>query len=157
MAKTSIYLPDDLAEQARGYGIPVSEVAQAAVRQAVRAAQLKESVMTDISAVAERLHATRVAAAEAVEAEAARVRQEGARWAREQASAADLGYVVSYRERAVDDYRTPGSLFDYALGRGFKGFPMRPSDANWNEFQAGAREVWEAVQPLLAEIDETPR
>src|SRR5258706_455327 len=57
MAKTSVYLPDELAEQARAYGVPVSEVAQAAVRQAVRAAQIEESVMTEISAGAERLQA----------------------------------------------------------------------------------------------------
>ena len=35
MPKTSIYVPDDLAELVRHYGLSVSEVAQAALREAV--------------------------------------------------------------------------------------------------------------------------
>jgi hypothetical protein len=35
MPKTSIYVPDDLAEMVRHYGLSVSEVAQAALREAV--------------------------------------------------------------------------------------------------------------------------
>ena len=63
MAKTSIYLPDDLAELVRAHGIPVSEIVQRALRQAVLEAQIKEDVMTDIQAVADRLRADREAQA----------------------------------------------------------------------------------------------
>lgn len=37
MAKTSVYLPDDLAEQVRELEIPISEVTQTALRQEVAA------------------------------------------------------------------------------------------------------------------------
>jgi post-segregation antitoxin (ccd killing protein) len=35
MPKTSIYVPDDLAELVHHYGLSISEVAQAALREAV--------------------------------------------------------------------------------------------------------------------------
>ena len=53
--KTSIYLPDDLAGQVRAHGISISEVTQAALRRAVRVAVIRDSVVADIQAVAERL------------------------------------------------------------------------------------------------------
>jgi post-segregation antitoxin (ccd killing protein) len=57
--KTSIYLPDDLAEQVRAHGIPMSEVVQAALRQAVAEAeaiaQAKAQVMPDIEVAVVRL------------------------------------------------------------------------------------------------------
>jgi post-segregation antitoxin (ccd killing protein) len=159
MAKTSVYLPDELAEQARAYGIGVSEVAQVAVRQAVRAAQIRASVMTDISAVAERLQATRVADAQAGRAKADKVRQHGVEWARRLATAAELEYVVGYAG-PVDRYLTPTSLVFYASGErhrasGSSGIvPCRPVDQHWPDFLDGVREVWAAVQPLLTAIDQ---
>ncbi|HXP19087.1 MAG TPA: hypothetical protein VN840_05505 [Streptosporangiaceae bacterium] len=161
MAKTSVYLPDELAEQARAYRIPVSEVARAAVRQAVRAAQVRESVMTDISAVAERLRATRIAEAQAGQAKAAKVREHGVEWARRLATAAELEYVAEYAGPA-DRYLTPTSLVFYASGERHRSnasaiVPCRPGDRYWPDFLAGVREVWDAVQPLLAPIDEGPQ
>jgi hypothetical protein len=158
MAKTSVYLPDDLAERARAYGIGVSEVAQAAVRQAVRAAQVRESVMTDISAVAERLQATRIADVQAAQAKAAKVRGHGVEWARRLATAAELEYVAAYAGPA-DRYLTPTSLVFYASGERHRSnaagiVPCRPADQYWTDFLAGVREVWDAVQPLLTAIDE---
>lgn len=154
MAKTSVYLPDDLAEQARAYSIPVSEVAQRAVREAVRAAQIKESVMTDISAVAERLMATR--AAEASAGPAPKARAHGSEWAKRHASAAELEYAVAYGGPR-EHFLVPTSLMIYELearhGSGAS-VPCRPGDPFWADFQAGAREVWDAVQPLLAGSDE---
>jgi hypothetical protein len=167
MAKTSIYLPGDLAEQVRAHGIPVSEVAQAALRQAVKAAEIKENVMTDIRAVAERLRVNRGEVTEADRARAAKARAYGDKWARTTASADDLGYVVVYDD-APEDFSTPISLVAFVSGEhqrehragggiglpGPSGMPLGPVDRYWPEFQAGAREVWNAVLPLLSEMDE---
>ena len=109
MAKTSIYLPDDLAEQVRAHGIPVSEVAQVALRKAVKDAEIKENVMTDIKAVAERLRAERGEFSEADRARAAKARAYGDKWARTTASADDLGYVATYSD-PPEDFRTPISI-----------------------------------------------
>lgn len=165
MAKTSIYLPDDLAEQVRAHGIPVSEVAQDALRRAVRDAEIKENVMTDIRAVAERLRADRGEVTETDRARAAQARAYGDKWARTSASADDLGYVVIYDDDP-EDFNTPASLVVFvssenqrehraAGGTGLpgpSGMPLRPGDRYWPEFRAGAREVWDAVLPILAEL-----
>jgi post-segregation antitoxin (ccd killing protein) len=153
MAKTSIYLPDDLAEQVRAHGIPVSEVAQAALRQALKDIQLKEDAMTDLQAVAERLRDTRRQAAEKSQAEDQRVHDMGAKWARIRATAADLEYVATFDGEA-DAFHVPDSLFYLIMDDAWKDVPRRPGADRWAHFQAGAREVWEAVQPLLIELDD---
>jgi hypothetical protein len=160
MAKTSVYLPDELAAQARACGIPVSEVAQQAVRQAVRAAQIKESAMTDIGAVAERLNETRIAAAEEKLARRDRTYEAGVQWARRTATAAELEYVATY-DGPGDEYRMPSTIYNLVMSTRNGGSvsawgpePAGPADDRWEFFQAGAREVWEMVQPLLAAMDE---
>jgi len=149
MAKTSIYLPDDLAEQVRAHGIPVSEVAQTALRQAVRDIKLKEDAMTDMQAVAERLLDTRRKATEESQAEDQRVHGMGVKWARVRATAADLEYVATFDGKA-DDFHAPESLIYTVIERGWAKMPHHPGNDRWAHFQAGTREVWEAVQPLLA-------
>lgn len=167
MAKTSIYLPDDLAEQVRAHGIPVSEVAQVALRKAVKDAEIKENVMTDIKAVAERLRAERGEFSEADRARAAKARAYGDKWARTTASADDLGYVATYSD-PPEDFRTPISIVAFvssenqrehraAGGIGIpasSGMPTGPGDRYWSDFRIGALEVWKAVVPLLTEMDE---
>jgi post-segregation antitoxin (ccd killing protein) len=167
MAKTSLYLPDDLAEQVRAHGISISEVAQAALRQAVKDARIKENAMTDLQAVAERLHATRATAIEAERARAAAARAYGIKWARTAASADDLEYVVGYSDAPEDFYRPP-SLVPFvsaeneralraADGTGLplpSDVPAGPDDRYWLDFRLGALEVWNAVAPLLIELEE---
>jgi hypothetical protein len=147
MAKTSIYLPDDLAEQVRAHGIPVSEVAQAALRQAVRAAEIKENAMTDIQAVADRLKGIIAEQAKVEQDKAERIRGHGTEWAREDADARELEYVATYDGPAAD-FLLPTSMVFFTPGKEVPGGPDRPY---WSDFQAGAREVWEAVRPLLIE------
>src|SRR5260370_2000175 len=96
MAKTSIYLPDDLAEQVRARGIPVSEVAQAALRQAVKEAELKENMMTDIHAVAERLSETQRQARDKSGSGNPRIREEGREFGRTLAAPDVLACVHSF-------------------------------------------------------------
>ena len=170
MAKTSLYLPDDLAEQVRAHGISISEVAQTALRQAVKNAKIKENVMTDIQAVAERLHATRVDDIAAEAAREAKARAYGASWARTTATADDLEYVVTYADDP-DDFNTPLSLVSFvsdeksrehraAGGTGLpgpSGVPLRPGDPYWQDLRAGARDVWNAVVPLLAQLEQHER
>lgn len=149
MAKTSIYLPDDLAEQVRAHGIPISEIVQRALRQAVHEAQIKEKVMTDIQAVAERLklqqekdsEAARLADATA----AANARALGATWAQTTATAEEIKYVATYDGHA-SDYRAPMSLF-LSSPTSYTG----PTREHWADLQDAVREIWEQVKPLLAE------
>jgi post-segregation antitoxin (ccd killing protein) len=157
MAKTSIYLPDDLAEQVRAYGISISEAAQAALRQAVKTAQLRENSMTDIQAVAERLRETRRQDAAHERELDDKARAFGVEWASQSATAAELEYVTTY-DGPDEDYSTPMSLIKHGVGPGVmvwsEARPARPGDTRWAQFRAGAREVWEGVKPLLMEIDE---
>src|SRR5215469_13171723 len=51
MPKTSIYLPDELAREVRAYRISVSEVSQAALRQAVSEARDKEKLMDSMTEI----------------------------------------------------------------------------------------------------------
>lgn len=146
MAKTSVYLPDDLAEQVRAHAIPVSEVAQRALWQAVREAQIREDPMTDAEAVAERLNATRTAAAASKQAEAGRIRELGREWGRKSATAEDLEYVANW---AAGDYHLPFSLISFMGGPGRHRLPSNPKTPHWADFQAGACEVWESVKPFL--------
>jgi post-segregation antitoxin (ccd killing protein) len=148
MAKTSIYLPDDLAEQVRAHGIPVSEVAQAALRKAVREAELKENLVTDIQAVAERMRGLQRAADEEAQAETERVHSLGVKWAREEASAEALQYVAEWDRARYSGIFRPMATMTFGSG-----YPDSPRDPMWDYFQAGAREVWEVVKPLLADLD----
>ena len=149
MAKTSIYLPDELAEQVRAHGIPVSEVAQAALRQAVKDAQIKENLMTDIQAVAERMRGLQRDADEQARAEAEYVRSLGVKWAQETASAEALQYVAEWdNDRPADTFQSMATM-TYGAG-----YPGSPKGQHWAEFQAGAREIWEQVRPLVVGIDE---
>jgi post-segregation antitoxin (ccd killing protein) len=153
MAKTSLYLPDDLAEQVRAHGISISEVAQAALRQAVKTAEIKENVMTDLQAVAERLHATRAEEIEAERARKAKARAYGIQWARTAASARDLEYVVIYSD-APEDFTTPRSLVMFGSLENRSGVPIAPDDRYWLDFRRGAIDIWNAVVPLLDELAE---
>jgi post-segregation antitoxin (ccd killing protein) len=109
MAKTSIYLPDDLAEQVRAHGIPVSEVAQDALRRAVREAEIKENAMTDIQAVADRMKGISAERAKTEQTKAERIRGYGIEWAREDADAAELEYLATYDGPAAD-FMLPTSI-----------------------------------------------
>jgi post-segregation antitoxin (ccd killing protein) len=147
MAKTSIYLPDDLAEQVRKHGISISEVTQEALRRAVERAQMKENVMTGIDAVAERLRGT-------IDEEERQHREEGREdgiaWAREYATARELEDMASYDGSggAFQDH----SLVDFLSskdGQNYVSIRVEIEDPYWGGFIDGAGEVWEAVRKRI--------
>jgi hypothetical protein len=123
-----------------------------------------ESPMTDLEAVAERLRGTRAADAEAEASLAAKARAYGAKWARMSATAAELEYLAAI-DPADEAAQVPVSLVIFMSsehdrehrlsGRegmpGPSGLPGGPSDRYWPDLLEGAREVWEAVEPLLSQ------
>lgn len=84
-------------------------------------------------------------------AEAGRVRELGREWARKSATADELDYVARY-SGPEEGYLLPTTLIMFMGGAGH--VPTSPSSRNWEHFQAGARDVWEEVKPLLAELDD---
>jgi hypothetical protein len=146
--KTSIYLPDDLAEQVRAHGIVISEVTQTALRKAVHAAILRETIMTDIHAVAERLRGT--IDKSAIDSRD-RGRRDGITWAKEHATAGELVQLANLDDSVLVVSR-PHTLVSFisttsnALHQLVK---VDTEDPYWAGFQAGAGDVWDSVEPLL--------
>jgi hypothetical protein len=146
--KTSIYLPDDLAGQVRAHGISISQVAQAALRRAVRVAVIRESVVADIQAVAERPRGT---VEQAVLDSRDRGRRDGIRWAKEHATAGELAQLAGL-DGSVLAVGRPHSLVSFisTAGDGFyQVVKIDTEDPYWDGFRAGAGDVWDAVEPLL--------
>lgn len=159
--KTSIYLPDDLAEQVRAFGIPMSEVVQAALRQAVADAEAMElakaKVGPEIEPAVARLRGILAEEERAWEAERVEGREIGVIWARDYATPKEL--------REVASSRPPGNVFaSHSLHRLRDDRPElahRVGNSRrliqvdvtgrpwWAGFQQGAAMVWEAVQPIL--------
>lgn len=146
--KTSIYLPNDLAGQVRAHGISISQVAQAALRRAVRVAVIRDSVVTDIHTVAERLRGT---VEQAVLEGRDRGRRDGIRWAREHATAGELEQLACL-DGSVLAVGRPHTLVSFisATGDAFhQVVKIDTEDPYWDGFRAGAGDVWEAVEPML--------
>src|SRR5690606_9171452 len=112
--KTSIYLPDDLAKQVRAHGIPISEVTQTALRRAVHAATIRENVVTDIQAVAERLRGT-IDQSELDSRD--RGRRDGISWAKDHATAGELAQVANLHDSVLEVAR-PHTLLSFVSATG---------------------------------------
>jgi hypothetical protein len=146
--KTSIYLPDDLAAQVRAYGISISEVTQTALRQAVHTATIKDSIMTDINAVAERLRGTIDQGDQDKRGEGHR---DGIEWAKSYATAEELEHLASLAYTTIR-FDQPHTVVDFVSVRQSENFntvQVDTEEAYWDGFIAGAGEVWEAVRLLL--------
>jgi hypothetical protein len=143
--KTSIYLPDDLAEQVRRYEISISEVAQAALRQAVETARLREKAMKDLDAVVERIKGeSRKVQRLAHE----RSRAEGVTWARKFATGEELSAIG---DGAGLDETSPTlrAFYSAYLGENVISLDIDEDEPEWQAFIEGAREVWEAISDKL--------
>ncbi len=159
--KTSVYLPDDLAARVRALGIPMSEVVQAALRQAVADAeaieQAKAQIMPDIEVAVTRLRGILAEEERARQAERAKGRDVGVVWARDYATPRELKEMTS-------SFPPPKANESHSLSRFCDEHPELTEPAKrigatvrldiarspwWAGFRHGAAEVWEAVQPIL--------
>ena len=153
--RTSIYLPDALAEQVKAYEISISEVAQAALQVAVERAQLQEKVMSDIAAVAKRLQSgiTKI-----MQIKYAAGRDAGIEWAKRYASLENLKVMSGETE---EFWHHDSDLIDL-IAEKYDSDPNMAYDESMDDdeiramydayeqgFVKGAAEVWEAVKPLL--------
>lgn len=145
--KTSIYLPDELAEQLRAYDISISAVAQAALRRAVHAAQIQQKAVIDIEAVAARLRGT-------VDEDRQRFEDghaDGLSWARNLATVTELrnlaqetvGRYLELRNHTLVEFLRAQQSMDA------ESVTVDLDDPYWKGFRAAATDVWEAVHPLL--------
>jgi hypothetical protein len=157
MAKASVYLRDELLEEARRLEVPVSSVCQRAVEEAVRLSRAATEARSDLVPVAERLRRSETTDYD-------RRFQDGfdlgIRWAREHASLdelKDLAEMVRAGAPAIlvtEDHSLPafltGCFWDADVPPDlFTRLGERPFDRG---IVAGATEVYEAVRPLLEPI-----
>lgn len=146
--RTSIYLPDQLAEQIKQHNISISEVSQAALRQAVQQSEAKEALMTDMAAVIERLRGT-------LNDEDRDKRQagheDGVTWAKQEATAAELEHMAtSDRPRTVlNGDHTLVAFCSARDGENYIEVTVDAEDPYWEGFIAGAAEVWDFVGERL--------
>ncbi len=90
-SRVNVYLPDDLAEAVRETGIPVSAICQKALQQEVRKVQAQKEAGSDLEQVAARLKQTR---ADKEQRDYQQGFGLGVRWAKEQATEAELAWAA---------------------------------------------------------------
>lgn len=151
MPKVNVYLPDELAAEAKAAGLPLSPICQLAIRKELDELAIAQSVTADLETVAARLNAT--IDAEDVE-QRHDGREDGIAWAREYATASELRWIVDAFEPGTGgDFERESfdSMLDFVSAKeGTWALSWRHEDnAYWRGFVAGAEEVLEAVRPLL--------
>ncbi|PJE96915.1 hypothetical protein CUT44_15275 [Streptomyces carminius] len=156
--RMNISVPDALAEQVRARELPISAICQEALRNAVERDRARQNVMSDLTAVVERLRGTigdrdreRLRSDRELREEG---RDDGIAWARDYATAAELKYLVSYgsgkERRGSNPLR---SLFPFLSDKRNEKVthipPIKAEDPYWGGFIGGAGEVWNAVADQL--------
>jgi hypothetical protein len=159
--KTSVYLPDDLAEQVRAFRIPMSEVVQAALRQAVADAEAMElakaKIGPEIEPAVVRLRGILAEEERARDAERAEGRDVGIIWARDYATPMELRVFTSSLpppfvsgSHSLCRLRVDQPELSARLGHSRTSIQIDVQGRPWwKGFQQGAAMVWEAVQPIL--------
>jgi hypothetical protein len=142
MAKTSIYLPDELSEQAHGYGISISEVAQGAVRRAVEQARGREAAVSDMSAVIARL---RGESAQEEADEANEGFEDGVAWAKKHAHKKDLEFLAE-QGMPSGHWASLISFFSLKMGERVAEMDVDGEEPYWRGFVSGAVTVWDQVK-----------
>jgi hypothetical protein len=158
--KTSIYLPDDLAEQVKAHGISMSEVVQAALRQAVAdadsMAQAQASIRPDVEVAVHRMR--QILAEEERQREEVRSagRPAGIKWARDYATPRELKEFVSRpvpmgvtKSHSLIRFFDDQPQWANSVKRGAARIYVDYSHPWWAGFEQGATMVWDAVQPIL--------
>lgn len=147
--RTSIYLPDALAAEVKRYDISISEVTQTALRQAVDQAATKENLMSDMTAVIDRLRGT---IDEADRQRHDEGHEDGVRWAKQYATAAELEYIVDQYDGSGGEFTGGHSLVRFiGTKESFHvlSVPVDLNEAYWDGFIDGAGEVWDHVKQHL--------
>ena len=144
MPKVDIYLPDDLAEEARAAKLSLSPLCQRAIREKLHEMKVRKPATSDIKTVAKRLNDT------ISEDEAKRYQKglaDGSEWAGEFATADQLRWIVQ------DSQAGSGGPFD--AGHSLCAFMSTQENANivsvdheaddpyWQGFIDGSGEVLE--------------
>jgi post-segregation antitoxin (ccd killing protein) len=148
-SNVTIYLPDELAKQAKSANLSLSPICQAAIREELRKIVVKRAVTGDLEAVVARLRATQ----DKEEWEERRMGLvDGAVWAREFATARELRELAeSFEPGRGGDFDREHSLAAFFSARNQEDVNrVRQEDnAYWRGFVDGARDVFEAIGPLL--------
>jgi post-segregation antitoxin (ccd killing protein) len=148
--KVNVYLPDDLAEEVRAAKLSLSPVCQRAIRKELDEVKIRRAATTDLAAVAERLNAT-IDGEDAVSYQEGR--EDGIEWAREHATASELRWLVTkFEPGSGSDFQGDHSLIAFESAKHGKNvISVRHEEGNpyWHGFIDGAREVLNAVEPLL--------
>ena len=149
MPKVTIYLPDELADQARSAGLSLSPLCQQAIRKELDKVKAQEAVSGDLEAVAARLRGT----IDEEDAEQEREgREDGIQWAREYASARELQEIAGdFMPGDGGDFEAPHSIVHFFGAKdGQNVISVRhQNEPYWHGFVAGAGEVFERLRLLL--------
>lgn len=146
MGKVTVYLPDALEERVRTAGVSMSPVCQRALEEEVLKVEARQNATSEIEQVAARLRGT--------VADEEREKQDegyndGARWAREMATVAELEEMDSlvreyWMSWQPDDEHSIWKFIGVEPGGG-----AWSHDAWLDGFIEGATSVYDAARPLL--------
>jgi hypothetical protein len=147
--KVTIYVPDELAAEAKAAELSLSPICQRAIREELDRMKAKQAATSDLEAVVARLRGT-------VNEEEQEMRQQGREdgieWARKYATARELRDLAGdFMVGEGGDFEAPHSIVDFFGAKdGELLISVRhQDDAYWHGFQVGASEVLDAVRPLL--------
>jgi hypothetical protein len=149
MPKVTIYLPDDLAEGVREADLNVSQVAQGALRAALR--RRNPVTEEELPAVVERL---RESEDDEVRESRDKWRRWGVEWAKQRATVPELLDLEARSQEQWKAWRVPAdhSIRDWLYDMDgweptFRAALSRDEDLD--AFIDGALDVWEQTRPLL--------
>jgi post-segregation antitoxin (ccd killing protein) len=152
MAKVTLYVPDELAAEAKDADLPQSAVYQDALRAELDRRKAQQQDASEIDRAVARLRGTRD---EEAQRRSQSGREDGATWAREVATLSELKALVD-----ADTYGAPTEaaadyvrMFDgeYLDDLGLFGDIHDDDDQPyWEGFQTGATEVFDVVRGRLA-------
>ena len=152
MPKVNVYLPDDLADEARAAKLSLSPICQKAIRKELKKVQAKQAATKELEAVAARLNDT--IDDEENDEQWDDGRDDGVAWAQMYATAAELRSIVTdFEPGRGGDFENHSICRFMGDKTGDNVFSVGHNDDEagpyWSAFIAGAREVLEAVEPLL--------
>jgi hypothetical protein len=160
MAKITIYLPDQLEEQVRAAGIPLSPICQRALEQEVKKVEMSKTATRGLKSVVRRLQSSKQ---DSNGPDYSLGKKAGVEWAREKASYRDLADLAEYalnHNWSRLEVRVGSEMADAISDLGDDLLPDdhdeskgRVIEVERNEalagFVDGACQVWTEVRPLL--------